>query len=282
MRTIKKIAKWIGLIGLALVAVVAVFYFVYVKPVLNKIEESRIVEYDKDLTIYEGGGGNSGILVSDSLVLVVDTKMGDAMETFAAKVKEVAGNKPILVVNTHYHIDHTSGNDLYAGQTIIAGGGYTPEIWKQEAKEEDLPTQWLPGRKDIKMGDDTATLITFNMKAHTVGDVFVYLHRRKVLFGGDVILNGQVPSVANGDPEGYLVAFDKLQKEFDIKTIVPGHGPTGGIEILDTFRQYFNDMKLAAADPSKRGELINKYEIWTQVPFMMSSKNVVDAFKKDK
>lgn len=280
MKTIKKIAKWIGLIGLALVAIVAVFYFIYVKPVLNKIEESRVVEYDNDFTIYEGGGGNSGILVSDSLVLVVDTKMDDGAELFAAKVKEIAGSKPILVVNTHYHIDHTSGNDLYAGQTIIAGGGYTPEIWKKEAKDEDMPTQWLPGRMDIRMGNDTATLITFNMKAHTVGDVFVYLHRRKLLFGGDVILNGQVPSVANGDPEGYLAVFDKLQKEFDIQKIVPGHGPSGGIEILDTFRQYFNDMKLAATDPSRGGEMIDKYDTWTHVPFMMSSQNVVDGFKK--
>jgi glyoxylase-like metal-dependent hydrolase (beta-lactamase superfamily II) len=100
-----------------------------------------------------------------------------------------------------------------------------------------------------------------------------------MLFAGDVILNGQVPSIANGDPEGYLAAFDRLQKEFDIQRIVPGHGPTGGIEILETFRRYFNDMKTAANDDSKRDELIDKYKDWTHVPLMMSSENVVKKFK---
>lgn len=280
MKTVKKFAKWIGIVGLSLVAIVAVFYFIYVRPVLNKIEEERIVEVDNKVTIYEGGGGNSGLIVSDSLVIVIDSKMGDAAQSFAAKVREVAAGRPILVVNTHYHIDHTQGNDLYAGQKIIAGGGYDEKIWVEEAAKDDMPTEWLKDRKDIRIDDDTVTLLTLNMKSHTVGDVFVYLHKRKILFGGDVILNGQVPSVANGDPQGYLTVFDILEKQFDIKTIVPGHGATGDIQILNDFRQYFHDMKLAAGDESKSDEMKDKYKSWTQVPMMMSSGNVIDGFKK--
>lgn len=281
MKFIKSLAKWIGIIGLSLVALGGIFYFSYVKPVLNKIEESRYVQYDENLTIHEGGGGNSGLLLSDSLILVIDTKMGDGATSFASTVKSVTEKKPVLVVNTHYHIDHTSGNDLYAGHTILAGGGYTPEIWKQEAKEEDMPTKWLRDRMDIRMGDETATIFTYNTKAHTVGDVFVYLQKRKILFAGDMILNEQVPSVSNGDPQGYLDVFDRLENEFDIEKIVPGHGPTAGPELLDNFRQYFNDMKTAANDPSKRDELIERYKSWTQVPLLMSSENVMKGFKKD-
>lgn len=281
MKFVKSLAKWIGIIGLSLVALGGIFYFSYVKPVLNKIEESRFVQYDETLTIHEGGGGNSGLLLSDSLILVIDTKMGDGATSFASTVKSVAEKKPVLVVNTHYHIDHTSGNDLYAGHTILAGGGYTPEIWKQEAKEEDMPTQWLRDRMDIRMGDETATIFTYNTKAHTVGDVFVYLQKRKILFAGDMILNEQVPSISNGDPQGYLDVFDRLENEFEIEKIVPGHGPTAGPELLDNFRQYLNDMKTAANDPSKRDELIERYKSWTQVPLLMSSENVMKAFKKE-
>lgn len=280
MKTVKTIAKWVGILGLIIVGFGALFYVFYVQPVLDKIEEARTITVDPDFTIYEGGGGNSGVIVSDSLVIVVDTKMGDGADQLAAKVKELAGNRPIIAVNTHYHIDHSSGNHLYPGQTILAGGGYGPEKWTEEGKEEDMPTQWLSDRMDIKMNDDTVTIFTLNMKSHTVGDVFVYLHKSKTLFGGDVILNGQVPSINNGTPEGYLVAFDRLQKEFDIQKIVPGHGATGGVEILENFRQYFNDMKLAASDPSKEDELVDKYENWVQVPMLMSSTNVVDGFKK--
>lgn len=278
MKTAKRIAKWIGIVGLTFVAIIAIFYFIYVKPAIDKIEATNVVD-EGDLVIFEGGGGNSGILKSDSLILVIDTKMGDGADALAAMVKEIAGNKPVLIVNTHYHIDHSRGNHLYPGQTIIAGGGYTPETWTDEGKKEDMPTQWLRDRMDFKMGDDTVTLITFNKQVHTAGDIFVYLHKRKMLFGGDVILNGQVPSVANGDPKGYLEAFDRLQKEFDIQRIVPGHGPHGDIGILETFRQYFNDMKTVATDKSKHDELVDKYKEWNQVPLMMSSDNVIQKFK---
>lgn len=280
MKLLKRIAKWIGIIGLIFVGSGALFYGLYVSPVLEKIGRENKIDYDKDLTIYEGGGGNSGLFISDSLVLVVDTKMDESAEKFAVSVTSLAAGKPILVVNTHYHFDHSSGNRFYPKATIVAGAGYTPETWVEEGKREDMPNQWLVDKMNVKMNDDTITIFTLNMKAHTAGDVFVYSHKRKMLFAGDVILNGQVPSINNGDPEGYLVAFDKLQKEYDIQKIVPGHGPTGGIEILDNFRRYFNDMKTASTDPSKEEELVAKYKDWSQVPMLMSSTNVIDAFKK--
>lgn len=280
MKTLKTTAKWIGILGLIIVGFGGLFYLLYVSPVLEKIEQENLVNYDDVLTIYEGGGGNSGVIVSDSLVIVVDTKMGDAAEKFAAQVKALAGTRPILVVNTHYHIDHTSGNHFFAGNTILAGGGYTPQTWLEEAREQDMPSVWLPDKMSVRMKDDTVTIFTLNMKAHTAGDVFVYMHKRKILFGGDVILNGQVPSINNGDPEGYLAAFDKIQQMYKIEKIVPGHGSTGDIEILENFRRYFNDMKTAAVNPSEENELVAKYKEWSQVPMLMSSANVVDGFKK--
>jgi glyoxylase-like metal-dependent hydrolase (beta-lactamase superfamily II) len=281
MKTFKKVAKWVGIIVGSLVVILGALYLVYVQPVMTKLQSQNTVHYDQNLTIYEGGGGNTGVLVSDSLVIVIDTKMGSAAEELATTVKEVANGKPILAINTHYHIDHTSGNRLFNGHTLLAGGGYTPETWVKEGSKEDMPTEWLRDKKDIIVNDDTVTIFTLNMVAHTAGDVFVYLHNRKMLFGGDVILNGQVPSINNGQPEGYLTAFDRLQSEFDIRKVVPGHGPIGGIEILENFRQYFIDMKTAANDASRHDVLVDKYKDWTQVPMLMSSGNVIDGFRKN-
>src|ERR1039457_5187254 len=123
-----KIFKWIGIIILILIVVGVTAYFVYIRPFMKKMEVTNVVQYDKELTLVLGGGGNSGILVSDSLVIVIDTKMDDAAEQLYKQVKQLAGNKPILVVNTHYHPDHTKGNKLFKGQSIIAGGNYTKEF----------------------------------------------------------------------------------------------------------------------------------------------------------
>ena len=70
----------------------------------------RKISKDNNLNIYLGGGGNSGVLVSDSAVVVIDTKMmGNAKDLYNI-AKSKAGDKPIIVINTHYHSDHTNGN----------------------------------------------------------------------------------------------------------------------------------------------------------------------------
>ena len=277
----KKIFTWIGGILLLLIIIAGSLYMIYLRPFMEKMKETHIIEYGKDLTIVIGGGGNSGIIRSDSLVIVIDTKMDDAAKMLHDMVKQRAGNKPLLIINTHFHPDHTKGNKLYKGATIIAGGNYTEEMWKDEAGKDGLPTKWLKDKMDIKMGDDTVTILNLGKNIHTPSDVVVYLHKRKMLFGGDVILNKQAPALfGKADPDAYMTAFDELQKEFDIQKIVPGHGEVGEIEVLENFRQYFKDMKLAATDDSKKDEMLAKYDGWAQIPFVMSPKATVKAFKK--
>jgi glyoxylase-like metal-dependent hydrolase (beta-lactamase superfamily II) len=278
---IKKILKWVGIVVLALVAVGFSLYMIYLRPFMNKMKQVTTVQYDKELTLVLGGGGNSGILVSDSLVIVIDTKQDDAAEQLSKQVIQLAGKKPILVINTHFHPDHTSGNKFYKGQNILVGGNYTKEFWAKEVDKDNLPTIWLKDKMDIKMGDDTATIINLAQNIHTASDVMVYLHKRKMLFGGDVILNKQVPALFGvADPDGYLVAFDMLPKQFDIHYIVPGHGAVGGMEVIDNFRQYFLDMKTAAADDSKKADLVAKYKDWGQIPLLMSPGRTIKVFKE--
>ena len=281
MKIFKKILKWLGIVVLVLVVIGFSLYMIYLRPFMNKMKHTEVVQYDKELTLVLGGGGNSGILVSDSLVIVIDTKMDDAAEALSKQVLQLAGNRPILVVNTHYHPDHSKGNKFYKGKEILAGANYTKEFWVKECGEEGIPTQWLKDKMDIKMGDDTATIFNLGKNVHTASDVMVYLHKRKMLFGGDVILNKQAPAIMGvADPEGYLSVFDALPKQLDIQKVVPGHGPVGGIEVIDNFRQYFNDMKMAAQGAAKEDELIAKYKDWGQVPIVMSPGATVKAFKK--
>jgi len=277
----KKALKWIGGILLVIGAVGFTLFMIYIYPFMKKMKQTSTVQYDKELTLVLGGGGNSGILVSDSLVLVIDTKMGDAAQLLYNQVKTLAGNKPILVVNTHYHSDHSEGNKYYAGQSIIAGGNYTREFWIKEAGAGTCPTQWLKDKMDIPMGNDTATLLNLGKNVHTASDVVVYLHRRKMLFTGDVVLNKQAPvTVGVADPDGYVAAFDQFQKQFVIEKIVPGHGEVGGPEVIDVFRQYFADMKTASTDDSQRGALEAKYKDWAQIPFVMSPGATIKAIQK--
>ncbi len=276
---LKKIIKWVGIIFVVLIAIGATLYLIYLRPFMNTMKQTTTIQYDNELTIILGGGGNSGILNSDSMVLVIDTKQDEAAEQLHKMVSDMAGNKPVLIVDTHFHPDHSDGNRFYAGQTILAGG--TLEYWKKRVGDQTLPTSWLKDSMNIEVGDEMVTVYPLGKNVHTANDVVVYLHKRKMLFGGDVILNRQAPALMGAaNPEGYLATFDLLPNVFDIQKIVPGHGEMGGIEILNNFRQYFIDMKTAARDGSKREELEAKYKDWAQIPFFMSSGATIDVFHK--
>jgi glyoxylase-like metal-dependent hydrolase (beta-lactamase superfamily II) len=278
----KKILKWLAIVLFILLGLGVSLYMIYLRPFIEKMKVVNSTAYDEKLTLITGGGGNSGILVSDSLVVVIDTKMDDAAQNLYEQVKKIAGTKPILVINTHIHPDHTGGNKFYKGQTILAGGNYKKEVWIKEDGEASLPNQWLVGRRDIPMDDDTLTILNLEQNAHTNSDVIVYLQRRKLLFAGDLILNKQNPIIMDaGTANGYLWAFERLKKEFDIQHIVPGHGELGGPSLMKDFETYFNDMKLAANESSNQAAVEEKYKDWNAIPFFMSPSATIKNFKKE-
>ena len=279
----KRILIALALLIVTLVMTACIFYGVYVNPFMQKMKTITTIKYDPQLTLVLSGGGNTGILVSDSVVLVIDTKMNAAADSLSTMVHALADKKPIIVVNTHIHTDHTSGNKFYEGQTIIAGGNYDKDFWVKECGDKGVPTVWVKDSLVFKVGDETVTILNLPWNAHTQSDVFVYLQNRKMLFGGDVILNRQAPAMFDrykADGYGYLRAFDYVEKRFDINKVVPGHGDVGGIEVINNFKDFFIDMKLAALDPSRKKELLDKYKDWNQIPFLMSPAAVEGFFEK--
>ena len=281
----KRILKWIGVFGLVVGVGLGIFYALYVRPLMNYMLVMHTIHVDPQLTIVLGGGGNGGIVVGDSAILVVETKMGSAAQPFYDSVKQLAGNKPIYVVNTHVHTDHNGGNKLFSGKTIIAGGDYDKDFWINDAGAESLPNKWVKDSLVIDLGGDSVTILNMGFAAHTQSDVVVYVHKQKTLFTGDLVLDKQAPGMFgkyNSSAEGYLKAFDLLEKRFDIKTIVPGHGEKGGLEVIDAFRQYIKDMQAVAANGSLKSTMEEKYKNWRQVPFFMSTGATVRNIKSQK
>jgi glyoxylase-like metal-dependent hydrolase (beta-lactamase superfamily II) len=279
----KNILISIGCILLTVVIAATVFFGIYIYPVIQHMKKTRTIPYDNNLTLILGGGGNTGVLQSDSMILIIDSKMGDAAVHLHDTIMKIARGRKIVVVNSHIHTDHVSGNEWFKGNKIIAGGNYSKDLWIKEAGEKTLPTDWLKDRIDLKVGDETVTILNLAKHIHTVSDVVVYLHNRKILFTGDVVLNKQSPALVDhgADYKGYLAAFDFLQKEFDIHEVVPGHGDIGRTEIIDIYREFFKDMEIAANEPSKESELTAKYKSWTQVPFLMSPGATISFIKKE-
>ncbi len=183
----------------------------------------------------EGGGGNSGVVIGNTGVIVIDAKIS------AAAGKELLGDvatltpKPVnTVILTHSDRDHVNGLAGFpAGLTIIA-----QEHDKQEqeraiaAGTKDAPTADRLPTRIITNDDDHLTLdgVAFELlhwgPAHTSGDLIVYLPKQKIVFTGDILTNRPDPLIhleKGGSSEGWIRTAKGLSA-LDADVFVPGHG----------------------------------------------------------
>jgi cyclase len=184
----------------------------------------------------EGGGGNSGVIVGDKSVIVIDAK------TSAAGGKELLDDiakitpKPVsAVILTHSDGDHVNGlaafpagvkviaheNNKKEQETALAAGG------RGAPPADHLPTQTITKNKEVLSIDGENLELYHWAPAHTSGDLVVYLPTEKIVFTGDVIAM-QMPDPLihlekNGSPAGWI-ATAKGIVSLDSDQFVPGHG----------------------------------------------------------
>jgi cyclase len=210
----------------------------------------NVDKIDENFYLVFGEGGNSGILVCDTAVLVIDTKMKTGAERLRRFVEKKAPNRRVYIVNTHAHKDHTSGNHLYANPVVIAGN-YGMQFWNAVNAKEDMPTRWLDDTMTLEMGDETV-LIENVGQAHSFNDVIVYLKDRKALFTGDIVLNGYHPFLdyhVGADVNSYIRVMDDLMFSKDCQWVIPGHGQMGDENLIRDFKEYFVRMREVAERP---------------------------------
>lgn len=277
--------KWkrIFLITGIILVVIIVVAAVYIYPSYKFFFREGKIPVDKDLSIILGGGGNSGVLVTDSAVVVIDTKMSGDAEKLYNLAKEKAGAKKIIVLNTHYHGDHVRGNNYYKGCSIYIGA-YDEKFLQENISVENMPNQFIKDSLMLNLGNEILCL--YNMgQAHTWDDMIVLLKNRKVVFTGDLVfyqVNPFLKKESGADVNKWIAVLDKILKMSDVTMFVPGHGKTGDRSIVESMKNYFEDMKTAANDPSKEKTLKAKYKDWTEMPMNASPGITIDYIRAGK
>jgi len=274
--------KWkrILLITGIVLIVIIVIGLVYIYPSYKFFFTKGTVAVDKDLTIIRGGGGNSGILVTDSAVVVVDTKMGKDAEKLLNMAREKAGSKKIIVINTHYHGDHVNGNKSFEGYDIYIGG-YEENFLREEIDPENMPNRFVSDSLIMDLGNEILCL--YNMgQAHTWNDMIVLMKNREVVFTGDLVfyhVNPFLKKESGANVDKWIAVLDRILQLPDIKMFVPGHGSTGDKAIVGSMKRYFEDMRIAAGDPSQEEAMKAKYKEWTEMPMMTSPGITIDYIR---
>lgn len=188
-----------------------------------------------------GAGGNIGLGVGDDAVFVVDDQYAPLTPKIVAAIAEVT-NKPVrFVVNTHWHWDHTGGNEHMgqAGALLIAQDNVRRRLASEQIIEffRDTVAPSPAGALPVITFSDT---ITFHINgddveafhvanAHTDGDAVIVWRKANVVHTGDVYFAGRFPFIdlsSGGSIDGLIAAVDLiLNLSNDSTKIIPGHGP---------------------------------------------------------
>lgn len=196
---------------------------------------------------------NSGFLVARDGVTAVDACSTETRTlAFLDTIADVTRLPVRTLVNTHHHPDHTAGNGLFSGATIVAHDNAREEmralgvprntgIWT-DVDYGDLrlapPFLTFPDRLTLWADELRCELLFAGQAAHTTNDIVVWIPEYSVLFAGDLVFNGGTPFLLSGSVLGATEVLETFLKPLGARTIVPGHGPVAGPDVIDDVLGY--------------------------------------------
>jgi len=213
-----------------------------------------------------GQGGNIGILEGDLRLLVVDSQYARNAPQVKSAIQEFNSRPIRLLVNTHYHGDHTGGNPILGeGASIISQKnckasflkGLTPE---QSAEGMGAPQQTYDTDMTVQVGEEEVKLLHFGA-AHTAGDTVVVFQQSRVIHAGDLFFHGLPPyiDVADGaDTANWIRTIEKLVHDYPEYKVIPGHGPVTDMKAWKDFGAYLKYLREQVAAAIQAGK--NKEE----------------------
>ncbi|MEL6869057.1 MAG: MBL fold metallo-hydrolase [Pseudomonadota bacterium] len=216
-----------------------------------------------DVYMLTGRGGNIGLYAGDDVTFIVDDQFAPLTERIVAAIAETTDRPLDYVLNTHWHYDHTGGNEnlgkagivilahdnvhrrMQAGQTIEAFNRVVPP-----APQDALPTITFDNTLTLHADDETIRGIHVR-HAHTDGDTLVYFENANVIHMGDTFFNGLYPFIdlsSGGSIDGIIAAGEKALTVGDAETkIIPGHGPLASKQDLKDYLAALKPIRASVA-----------------------------------
>ncbi len=244
---------------LALILLITTFV-IYLFLNIRSLEVEQVSE---DIHVIRGVGGNTTILNTDAGTVVVDSmtfKMQGSL--IREKAEALTGKEVVLLINTHYHLDHTHGNPGFNAGTQVVSTERTlshlktldADFWKDDAAKL-LPNETFSDRRQFDLGNKTVTLIHPG-RGHTDGDLVVVFEEDKTLVTGDLFFNRHYPNIdleAGGSVSAWTKTIDNvLSLEFE--KVIPGHGDTTDRDSLVGFQNMMRQLWTIASDAIDKNE----------------------------
>lgn len=201
-----------------------------------------------------GRGGNIGVSVGEDGILIIDDQFAPLAGKIRAALKQLGEGKLRFVLNTHWHGDHTGGNEVF--------GPEAPIIAHKNVRERLATRQELFGRVIEPKPKEALPVITFDdslsvhfngeeiravhlPNGHTDGDILVFFTGSNVVHMGDDMFSGRFPFVDldhGGSVSGLTENIGKVIEQLppDAK-IIPGHGPLSDLNDLKAYHRMLRE-----------------------------------------
>lgn len=232
-----------------------------------KIKATKLADGIHMLT---GKGGNIGVLTGPDGTFMIDDQFAPLTARIMVAVKNIGGDTPRFLINTHYHFDHTGGNEnlgsagvtivshdnvrkkLAEGTTIVAFNRVMPP-----APKAAVPVITFTREMTFHLNGETIHAL-HTPNAHTDGDTFIHFEKANVIHAGDLFFNGFYPFIdtgAGGTVQGVIAAVDKMLALSDDNTkIIPGHGPLADKNALMAYRTMLETAQVRLSKLKREGK----------------------------
>lgn len=199
-----------------------------------------------------GSGGNIGVSVGDDGVFMIDDQFAPLSTKIKKSISEIS-DKPIkFLINTHWHFDHTGGNENFGKDKVIIVSH--DNVRKRMSKDNFIKAfnKKVPASSKIAL-----PMVTFNdsisfflnneeievihqSNAHTDGDSIIFFKTSNIIHTGDIYFNGFYPFIdesSEGSIDGVIKSVNYILTRTDDKTkIIPGHGKLSNKKELIYYR----------------------------------------------
>jgi glyoxylase-like metal-dependent hydrolase (beta-lactamase superfamily II) len=229
--------------------------------------EIKVSKVSGNIYMLEGSGGNIAASVGDDGIVIVDDQYAPLADKIQAALKGITDKPVRFVINTHYHGDHTGGNEPFSnkGSTVIAqdnvrkrlenggmaGNGGSIKMEQKPAAKAALPVITFEHDVTVHLNGEDIRALHFP-SGHTDGDSIIFFPKNNVVHMGDDFVRYGFPFIdvaSGGSVQGMIDAMEKAMALLpaDVK-VIPGHG---AVSNLDDVRAFVKMLKETSAAVQK-------------------------------
>lgn len=240
----------------------------------DKVPPMKAVKLSESVYMLVGKGGNIGVSIGEDGTFLIDDQFATSTDSILKEIESLKGESPRFVINTHWHPDHTGGNENMGkgGAIIVAHDNVRKRLMEDNAipafqmttqayPKEALPTVTYAKGVTFHLNNDTVNVIHLG-KGHTDGDSIVHFINDNIVHTGDLFFNGFYPFIDvdhGGSLKDMLQSINQILDLIDDKTqIIPGHGPVANKADLTRYRDMLQTAFNSLSELKKQGKTLTQ------------------------